>query len=399
MFCSSNQAAGFYAAKGLDVSGSSSITLRNTSVRSNSITEPLALGVGSDLFVIGSVFFAADSASDVSMSGYSDRDVMSTVVTALTNSPHIAMALSCMNGTVLRIAPTSLSNTLFMSVPPSNASLFNSKCFPASLDLPVYETYVAASGVLASCTPCPRGTYNLGSSRTASDTVQSFCRGCPFGANCYGGDKIVALESHWGWRVSESLLPTEFLVLPEGYGCSDQECTDISSCGANRNSLSFMRRLRGGLQRRIFHDRLCPGCGVRGVEDGGSRCPCAGVFFVLFNLFQIRSHQGLFAGQQPAKCGREGLERLEAGAALQRVPCAHVVLSARGPAAGRAQPAQVPRRQRHHHEHFRPVWCSARCQSARFSASRPSCSAPQQAAPPPTSSSPTWRSMRCGPSS
>jgi hypothetical protein len=237
LFCSSNQAAGFYAAKGLDVSGISTITLKNTSVRSNSITEPLALGVGSDLFVIGSVFFAADSLSDVSMSGYSDRDIMSTVVTVLTNSPHIAMRLSCMNGTMLRIAPTSLSNTLSMSVPPSNASLFNSKCFPACLELPVYETYVAASGVLASCTPCPRGTYNLGSSRTASDTVQIFCRSCPFGANCYGGDKIVALESHWGWQVSESLLPTEFLLLPEGYGCSDKECTNINSCGANHNSV------------------------------------------------------------------------------------------------------------------------------------------------------------------
>jgi hypothetical protein len=67
--------------------------------------------------------------------------------------------------------------------------------------------------------------------------VEKFCFQCPFGAICYGGNKVTSLPSHWGWKISESKLPKEFLLLPEGYGCQENQCQDINSCGANRNSV------------------------------------------------------------------------------------------------------------------------------------------------------------------
>jgi hypothetical protein len=103
--------------------------------------------------------------------------------------------------------------------------------------VPEYEKFVAVSGFLASCTPCPRGTYTLGSSNSTSDTVASFCFACPFGADCSGGSKVQTLDSYWGWKLSDTELPKEFLLLPEGYGCEGNDCQDIGSCGHNHSSV------------------------------------------------------------------------------------------------------------------------------------------------------------------
>jgi hypothetical protein len=237
MFCSGNQANDAYLRSGLGMAGISAITLKNVSLRSNYVVDPSALGVGADLFVVGSVFFAADNASTVSMSGRADRDITAAAVSVITDSPSIFLKLECLSGTMLRLAPTSLSNMVSRYMPPSMESLLASNCFPACLAVPEYEKFVAVSGFLASCTPCPRGTYNLGSSNSTSDTVASFCFACPFGADCSGGSMVQTLDSYWGWKLSETGLPKEFLLLPEGYGCEGSDCEDIGSCGHNHSSV------------------------------------------------------------------------------------------------------------------------------------------------------------------
>jgi hypothetical protein len=237
MFCSSNQEYGFETRSGSDSSSSSAITLHHVSIKQNNVADPLALGVGADLFVIGSVVFSADSATEVSMQGNFERDVTAAVISVMSNSPSIELKTACLNGSMLRIAPTSLKNFLAQSDPPSASSMNVSKCFPACLEVPKFFMYVASSGFLASCTPCPRGTYNLGVSTSVRDSVSSFCFSCPFGADCLGGDMVTAQDSYWGWKLSDSSLTREFLLLSEGYGCKPGQCDGIDSCGGNRNSV------------------------------------------------------------------------------------------------------------------------------------------------------------------
>jgi hypothetical protein len=236
LFCSSNEVIGLNDIKGL--SGMSHIKLQNVSFHSNEIVGPQAMfGVGGDVFVIGSVIFAADSSSEVSMSGSFERDITATVVSVITNSSSIFLKTTCLSGTMLRVAPTSLSNQLSLSEPPTLQSMIESKCFPACLEIPTFKSYVAASGFFASCTPCPRGTFALKASNSTSDNVASFCLACPFGADCLGGNMVRAQDSYWGWKVSDVTLPKEFVLLPEGYGCQAKECQEIDSCGQNHSSV------------------------------------------------------------------------------------------------------------------------------------------------------------------
>jgi hypothetical protein len=237
IFCSSKQSVVFSTIIGSNSPQGSTIGLMNVSVMSNHVTDPLALGVGADLFVIGSVTFSADNSSEVSMRGNPERDVTAVVVSVISNSPRIELKRICLDGTMLRIAPTSLLNHESHSVPPSASSVAVSKCFPACLAVPEFEIYVASSGFLASCTPCPRGSYNLGVSTSVSDSVTNFCFSCPFGADCLGGSMVTAQQSYWGWKLSEASLTQEFVLLPEGYGCVEIECKNINSCRKNRNSI------------------------------------------------------------------------------------------------------------------------------------------------------------------
>jgi hypothetical protein len=109
MFCSSSQSNYFYATRGLSgVTGISTITLKNVKFFSNAVVDPRALGVGADLFVIGSVILSADNNSEIWMDGNFDRDVTAAVVSVVSNSPNISFKLSCRSGTMLRIAPTAL---------------------------------------------------------------------------------------------------------------------------------------------------------------------------------------------------------------------------------------------------------------------------------------------------
>jgi hypothetical protein len=238
LFCSNKAATTGESDKAASTINLIGVSFRANSIVVNSIVDPLKLGgIGADIFIVGSVEFSADGATKVSMKGNYDRDVTPVVVSVGTNSSDISLKLECRGGTMLRYANVTLSSLQYLQNPPSDESMQKSACFPSCVEVPKFRPYVANSGFLASCTPCPRGSYNLGASSLTNDTVANFCLSCPFGADCGGGDVVTAQESYWGWKVSESSLTKEFLLLPEGYGCKEKQCKGIDSCGGNRSSV------------------------------------------------------------------------------------------------------------------------------------------------------------------
>jgi CRP-like cAMP-binding protein len=282
MFCSSSQSNYFYATRGLSgVTGISTITLKNVKFFSNAVVDPRALGVGADLFVIGSVILSADNNSEIWMDGNFDRDVTAAVVSVVSNSPNISFKLSCRSGTMLRIAPTALSNLVSLSNPPSMASMLASKCFPACSEVSFYEEYRATSGFLASCTPCPRGTYSFGVSNQTSDTVSSYCRACPFGAVCRGGDAVISQKLHWGWKDSENSAASRFLLLKNGYGCLT--CTSMTSCAGRRDGI-LCGGCEVGYSLALFQTECVPNSQCQMWKAGVVVGMCI-VYQLLFSLF------------------------------------------------------------------------------------------------------------------
>jgi hypothetical protein len=327
MFCSSNQANDFFSTRGLAITGRSAITLKNVSFRGNVVVDPLALGVGADVFIIGSVLISADSASEILMNGNSDRDVTAAVVSVVTNSPNISFRLACTSGTMLRLAPTSLSNLVSLSNPPSLASMEASKCFPACSEVPSYESYRATSGFLASCTPCPRGTYSFGVSNVTSDTVSTYCRPCPFGAVCGGGNAITSQNMHWGWKQSEFSAASQFVFLKSGYGCKN--CTSISSCSGRRNGI-LCGGCEAGYSLALFQMECAPIAQCQLWKAGVVVGMCF-LYQLLFSLFLFWSVESellakkfeLIMEKETALSNIPIFEKLQAE--QLRVACAHLV--------------------------------------------------------------------------
>jgi hypothetical protein len=123
IFCSSSEEYGFESSSGSHSSSSSAIALHRVSIKQNNVADPLALGVAADLFVIGSVEFAADSATEVSVQGNFERDVTAAVVSVISNSPGIQLKTACLAASTPPIAPTSLKNFIAQSDPPSASSI------------------------------------------------------------------------------------------------------------------------------------------------------------------------------------------------------------------------------------------------------------------------------------
>jgi CRP-like cAMP-binding protein len=309
LFCSNNQANQFFATRGLAITGESTIALKNVTFRSNAVVDPAALGVGADLYIIGAVLFSADSTTEVLMNGNYDRDVTAAVVSVVTNSPNISMKLTCLSGTMLRIAPTSLSNLVSLSNPPSIASMSASKCFPACSEVPSYELYRATSGFLASCTPCPRGTYSFGLSTNTSDKVSTYCRPCPFGAICRGGDAIESQKMHWGWKNSKDSAASQFALLQGGYGCTN--CSTITSCGGRRDGI-----LCGGCEVgnsiAMFQRECVPSSQCEMWKAGVVVAMCV-IYQLLFSLF-------LFWSVESELLNRKFESIVEKEAALHAIP-------------------------------------------------------------------------------
>lgn len=221
------------------------LSLSNVTVVDNILRNEQRQSVGAAVYVFGDVKLETRNGSRFSMNGnyqYTTTEVVFSVSRQTNISNDIVV--SCKSGAVLSLALTEVENQNIKLFQPSVEDQFNTQCNPACLFTNEINMYTASGGFMASCVPCPRGTYSLTASSDKIDTVSSKCIPCPFGAFCNGGSRFGALNGHWGWKVSESKLTDRFILLLPGYAC-EANCSTISPCGGNRAGI------------------LCGGCATR----------------------------------------------------------------------------------------------------------------------------------------
>lgn len=210
--------------------------LSNVTVRDNYLTNSNPGAEGAAVYIFGDVLLELLDGTRFEMNGNSQFTTTEAVVaTSKQTTMHNDTTTLCKSGSVLTIAPTQVTSQK-ISFYDSVEREFETQCSPACLPTPEITKYMASSGFLASCIPCPRGTYSIATSSSANETVFSQCRPCPFGAVCNGGSNISAATSHWGWKVSDSKLSERFMLLPSGFACV-QNCTSISPCGGHRDGV------------------------------------------------------------------------------------------------------------------------------------------------------------------
>jgi len=217
--------------------GNSTVILLSVELSDNKLTDP-SLIVGAEVYVFGAVQVQVDGSSRIFMKADPLRTTLGIVLSIIDDGIIPSMeSIVCLSGTILSIARTDVENQRSVLFPPSVEDQEKTQCFPACLNSLSMSSYTAAAGILASCVPCPANTYSLSNSSNSSDTLSEFCVTCPFGAECFGGNFVQTLESYWGWKVSETKLASEFLQVPEGYGCESEDCTGIDSCGHNHSGV------------------------------------------------------------------------------------------------------------------------------------------------------------------
>lgn len=207
----------------------SRVTLSNNSVRGDNLAQ-----VGACAYILGNVLLEIRNQTRFMLNGdtvYTTTEaVVSTGMQSLIDATSIT---SCKGGSVLSVARTDVISHDVVLAGPSIEDQFGSQCTPACLFAPEINENVASSGFMASCVPCPRGTYSLIASSNPADSVSGQCKPCPFGAVCNGGYNVTASNSYWGWNVSQSELTNRFVRLPPGYAC-EQNCSTIAPCGGHR---------------------------------------------------------------------------------------------------------------------------------------------------------------------
>jgi hypothetical protein len=215
----------------------SSLVLSNVSVFDNFVLNSNAAAVGAAVYILGDVHLELLNGSHVSMSGSTRYTTLEAIV-SLSRPAQIdkSTQASCKGGSVVSIAQIQVEIDEIKLVGPSDEVQHETQCSPACQYEPQIQPY-RASGFLASCVPCPRGTYSFFPSSNSNDTISSHCRPCPFGAKCSGGNLVQTLDSYWGWKESETMLASEFLHVPEGYGCEGSDCETIDSCGRNHSDV------------------------------------------------------------------------------------------------------------------------------------------------------------------
>ncbi len=213
------------------------LVLSNVSVSDNFVLNGNTAAVGAAVYIFGDVLLELLNGSYVSMSGSTRYTTLEAIV-SLSRPAQIdnSTKASCKGGSVVSIAQTQVEIEEIKLVGPSNEVQYETQCSPACQYEPQTQPY-RASGFLASCVPCPRGTYSFSPSSNSNDTISSHCQPCPFGAQCSGGNLVQTIDSHWGWRASEAMLASEFLPVPEGYGCEGSVCEAIDSCGKNHSDV------------------------------------------------------------------------------------------------------------------------------------------------------------------
>jgi hypothetical protein len=210
------------------------LKLSSVTVSDNRLLNNQPQSVGAAVYIFGDVFLEVRNGTRFSMNGdnlYSTTEAILSISRQANISDDTVVL--CQSGSVLSVAVTEVVNQNIELAGPSIQEQYDTQCNPACLFTPEITPYTASGGFLASCIPCPRGTYSLTASSSSTDTVSSKCRPCPFGAFCNGGSSIGASNFHWGWKISDVELVSRFVLLPSGYACKSN-CSSISPCGGNR---------------------------------------------------------------------------------------------------------------------------------------------------------------------
>ncbi len=229
-----DKGGGLFCVVAASLNTAASLILSKVSVLNNFLLNSSPAAVGAAAYISGDVILELHKGTHFLMNGDSKYTTTEVVLSVgrharIDNDTNI----SCKSGSVLSVARTEVENQKIVLAEPNFEVQFKTQCVPACLFVPEVTSYVASSGFLASCVPCPRGTYSVKPSSNTSDSVASHCRPCPFGALCDGGNEVSAEKSYWGWKVSESELSRRFMLLPPGYGCKES-CDSISTCGGHR---------------------------------------------------------------------------------------------------------------------------------------------------------------------
>jgi hypothetical protein len=225
---------GIFCVSSLLFNTTSVLTLSNVTVFDNFLHNGKPGAVGAGVYIFGDVLLEVRNGTRLSMNGDNQYPTTEAI---LSISRHAAISsdtvIFCKSGSVLSIAENEAVNQKVKLSLPLDQEQYDSHCNPACLFTPEVTPYIASGGLMASCIPCPRGTYSLTASSDSNEKVGDKCPPCPFGASCYGGSNVSALKSHWGWKVSERKLTDRFVLLQPGYACTEK-CTSISPCGGNR---------------------------------------------------------------------------------------------------------------------------------------------------------------------
>jgi hypothetical protein len=212
----------------------SALMFSNVGVFNNYLLNGDPAAVGSALYIFGNVFVDIRNGTRIELSGNSKYTTTEAIVSVSRQANILKDTItSCSGGSVLAPAPTHVESQRTLYVDTSIEEEFETQCSPACLYTSEITSYVASSGFLASCIPCPRGTYSITASSIFNDSVASMCLPCPFGAVCHGGSNITAAQSHWGWKISDHELTPLFVRLPSGFACED-DCSTISPCAGHR---------------------------------------------------------------------------------------------------------------------------------------------------------------------
>lgn len=230
----SDKGGGIFCVVGASHENPASIILSHVILSNNSIRVANLAQVGACAYILGKVLVEIRDRTHIVLNGdtkYTTTEaIISTGMRSLIDTTSVT---SCKGGSVLNVARTDVVSYDVVLAGPNIEEQFASQCTPACLFVPEINENVASSGFMASCVPCPRGTYSLIASSSPSDSVSSQCKPCPFGAVCDGGYNVTASNSYWGWKVSESELTNRFIRLPSGYACQSN-CSTIAPCGGHR---------------------------------------------------------------------------------------------------------------------------------------------------------------------
>ena len=177
-----------------------------------------------------------DDRSEITLQGDVKLDTNGAFLSFSPQSSVARDGTSCSSGNMLRMASTMVES---VNEDPGADSLEKmivsgaGNCFPTCSVAPILSRTTIFEGWIASCTPCPNGFYSLQTSSRTNDTISTFCRICPLGASCSGGNKVDANPGYWGWQSDKQTLSASFIRLAEGYGC-DSDCSGYAPCNDNR---------------------------------------------------------------------------------------------------------------------------------------------------------------------